>query len=534
MSIAVVYSDLNLLIERSTALEVVPSKSYHRMKESREREAISACHFLFGPLSSTCRGSKKHIKHRASRTIFHLMFLVALQRRHVSAWLSRHVTYSRPSYFVHASASRCFSSPSNQNNEHENRKKPNTKKFKVVDEISDEHMDKLAAAFDELARKEGFDDSDAFFAKDSTFEDPFADDDNFDLDDDFSFDYEIDDESNDGIDGSFTDDSDTNDMNTRIAAASQGVVGPAPKTKTSRKDDSLDSLKELGFRKEKNPWGNDETDRREGFKLMVNAMTCSACGADFQNSNEQRPGFLPLEKYELQKKLSELEKLNEKSKSKEWTPEEEVEWLVRTMDNKGDDVRDPEEVDIEAAAEKLELDLDSIATQKKTICKRCHGLQNFGTVDANLRPGWTDEPLLSQEKFRSLLKPLSEKPAVIVALVDLFDFSGSVLPELDNIAGENPVILVANKVDLLPSQMGLVRAENWVRRELEYLGISSLANIGGAVQLVSCKTGMGIDKMMAKARSLSAEIGGDIYLVGAANAGKTRKRLTVTIFIEVA
>lgn len=108
-----------------------------------------------------------------------------------------------------------------------------------------------------------------------------------------------------------------------------------------------------------------------------------------------------------------------------------------------------------------------------------------------------------------------------MALVDLFDFSGSVLRELDGIAGENPVILAANKADLLPSQMGKQRVENWVRRELEYMGVKSLANIGGAVRLVSCKTGEGISDLMSKARDLAEEMDGDVYVVGAANAGKS-------------
>ena len=103
----------------------------------------------------------------------------------------------------------------------------------------------------------------------------------------------------------------------------------------------------------------------------------------------------------------------------------------------------------------------------------------------------------------------------------MFDFAGSVLSELDNIAGDNPVILAANKADLLPSKMGKQRAENWVRRELEYLGVRSLANVGGAVRLISCKTGAGVGAMLEKARALAEEIDCDIYVVGAANAGKS-------------
>lgn len=200
---------------------------------------------------------------------------------------------------------------------------------------------------------------------------------------------------------------------------------------------------------------------------------------------------------------------------------------------------DPEDVDLHAVAEELGL-LDLLeddddeeegesSTKKKkvTICQRCHHLQHYGKIEHNdLRPGWSNEPQISQEKFRTLLKPLREKTCVIIALIDLFDFTGSVLPELDDIAnanGENPnpVIVAANKADLLPSTMGPVRVENWIRRELEYLQIKSLASIGGAVRLISCKTGQGVYALLEKAKTLAAELDCDIYVVGAANAGKS-------------
>lgn len=133
-------------------------------------------------------------------------------------------------------------------------------------------------------------------------------------------------------------------------------------------------------------------------------------------------------------------------------------------------------------------------------------------VDDSLRPGWTEDPTLSQDKFLDLLTPLREKPCVIIALVDVFDFAGSILREMDAIAGDNPVIIAANKADLLPRNMGQQRVENWVRRELEYIGIQSLANVGGAVRLVSCKTGFGIVGLMDKARKLAEQHDGDVYV----------------------
>ena len=470
------------------------------------------------------------------------------------------------------------------------RKNPSKKKYKINFELSEEQAQaNLAAAFEEMAQKEGFGSSDSsedstlqvFFAKDSTFEDQFT---NEDLDgfvddgiDEDEIEIEVDasseigasnywgdesvegsldndggpivgqatasdatmeariassknyettqlDEGDDFLDFGGNDD-DMDDMNARLAAArrdlDRGQVSMDPGLDAISRDD----MRRLGFKQELNPFEGDTTPRQDDFRLITNAMVCSACGADFQAENESRPGYLPPAKYDLQMKLShieELQKMKAKADSAEWTPEDEVEWLIQTSGDGAPTSHSANDIDIDAVAEELGVDLAAeMEKEKNVICKRCHGLQNFGTVDEALRPGWTDEPLISQQKFRDLLRPISEKPAVLIAIVDLFDFSGSVLPELDAIAGENPVILAANKADLLPSQMGQQRAENWVRRELEYIGVKSIANIGGAVRLISCKTGSGIDALLNKARKLAEEMDCDIYVVGAANAGKS-------------
>jgi hypothetical protein len=375
------------------------------------------------------------------------------------------------------------------------------------------NADALQAEFDKVAKKDGFDASSAYYADDVTFEDDFVDED---------FDFEGDEDEDEPAMPPAG-----QSMDERLAAArrdlSAGRVSVPKALDKFSEDATFESLQALGFRRELNPFGNDETPRREQFKVITNAMTCSGCGYDFQSKDELKPGFLPFEKFEIQEKLSKIEevqKMQEKANSNDWTPEDEIEYLLKQSDpEKAEEEKELLTISPEKLAEKMGLDLEALS-RKKVLCKRCHGLQNFGTVEQKLRPGWTDEPTLSQDQFRKLLLPLKQKTAVILALVDLFDFSGSVLPELDEIAGENPVILAANKADLLPSAMGQTRAENWVRRELEYMDVKSIANIGGAVRLVSCKTGFGVAAMIEKAKSLATDMECDIYVVGAANAGK--------------
>lgn len=413
----------------------------------------------------------------------------------------------------------------------------------------------LAEAFDDLARKEGFGSTLSHLADGETFEDDFLEDESDDGKEFDDFDHDILDEQNfdvsdfvDEGDGQmkfgFDDDGgddeddfldfgggDDDDMDGRIAQAKRdmvkGQVSVPEELDSFVKGATEDDLQKLGFKKEAEFYGNDETDRQKKVTLITNAMTCSACGSDFQSLNEQKPGYLPRNKFDFQLKLSKVEdmqQLKEKSEAFEWSPEDEIDFLIQTSGKGGldgnNDPTDASDIDIDALEEELGLNLEELAS-KKTICKRCHGLQNSGRVEESLRPGWTDEPTLSQDQFRELLRPISQKPAIVIALIDLFDFGGSVLRELDGIAGENPVILAANKADLMPSQMGKNRIENWVRRELEYMGVKSIANVGGAVRLISCKTGDGVTSLMEKAKELADEINGDIYVVGAANAGKS-------------
>ena len=190
--------------------------------------------------------------------------------------------HNKQAFILKAEASSSSSAP-------DERKKKTTKnkkmKIKLVDP-SKVDVDALSAAFDEMARKEGFDDGTAFYADDATFEDDF----NYDLGDEGDDDF---------LD--FGDDGPSPgpglSMEERISAAQRDTdMG-----RVSAPDDvgraTRDELKKLGFKQERNPFNNDETPRKEEFKIITDAMICSACGSKFQTNSEDKPGFLPAAKY---------------------------------------------------------------------------------------------------------------------------------------------------------------------------------------------------------------------------------------------
>ena len=58
---------------------------------------------------------------------------------------------------------------------------------------------------------------------------------------------------------------------------------------------------------------------------------------------------------------------------------------------------------------------------------------------------------INPEDYPKAISHLKDKKAIVVLIVDLTDFPGSVWPNiLDLIGSDKRVILVGNKVDLLP------------------------------------------------------------------------------------
>ena len=190
-----------------------------------------------------------------------------------------------------------------------------------------------------------------------------------------------------------------------------------------------------------------------------------------------------------------------------------------------------------------------------SICRRCYRLQTYGDVEEHLRPGWSDHELLTPERFADLLSQIRKSKAVVLCLVDMFDVEGSLLDNLSEIAGRNPVIIAANKVDLLPSDCVLRRVHEWIysatkshcgflspkeadeKDKATYLekgwfrsreigsGSNKQAAVGilrqSDIHLISCETGKGIGGVLEKVTALAASHGERIYVMGTANVGKS-------------
>lgn len=90
------------------------------------------------------------------------------------------------------------------------------------------------------------------------------------------------------------------------------------------------------------------------------------------------------------------------------------------------------------------------------ICQRCFRLKNYNEVQ--------DVPYTDGD-FLQMVSQIANTKSLIVKMVDIFDFNGSFIRGLHRLTGNNKVIIIGNKVDLLPKSTNLNRVRQWIKKK---------------------------------------------------------------------
>lgn len=298
---------------------------------------------------------------------------------------------------------------------------------------------------------------------------------------------------------------------------------------------------------------------------------CPGCGIYMQDTNPDLPGYYKQRKLTVSE-LSDVEEfVDEVEEEEAFVDEIEGSYEESDLEMGGDEF-DWDSDDLEAkllgGEEENDLDLDGFAppgvgygnikeetiekmkrkkipkAEKKrmareaqkerdevTVCARCHSLRNYGQVKnqaaENLMPDFDFDRLIATR----LIKPATNANPVVVMVVDCVDFDGS-FPKraakslFQALRGtENDpkfrkklpkLVLVATKVDLLPSQVSPSRLDRWVRHRAKAGGGPKLSG----VYLVSAHKDMGVRNLLSFLKELAGPRG-NVWVVGAQNAGKS-------------
>lgn len=147
----------------------------------------------------------------------------------------------------------------------------------------------------------------------------------------------------------------------------------------------------------------------------------------------------------------------------------------------------------------------SALERKVVVCQRCYRIKHYNEV----APVSMDD-----DDFLRILHGIGATQSLVVMVVDIFDFQGSWLKGLPRFVGNNPILLVGNKVDLLPRNINLNRVRNWMQHEAKERGLRP-----EDVILISAQKGLHIDELLNRIGQLRK--GRDVYIVGVTNVGKS-------------
>ena len=140
------------------------------------------------------------------------------------------------------------------------------------------------------------------------------------------------------------------------------------------------------------------------------------------------------------------------------------------------------------------------------LCQRCFKLQHYNQ-------DILQEPVVDNN-FITLINRIKETKALIVYIVDLFSFETSFNHQITDAIKGFPIILVGNKVDLLPKSTPDEKLLDYLKSRCDQAGLT----VSQYVLLSSTKR-YNIDELLDAILSLRQ--GKDVYVLGAVSSGKS-------------
>ncbi len=140
---------------------------------------------------------------------------------------------------------------------------------------------------------------------------------------------------------------------------------------------------------------------------------------------------------------------------------------------------------------------------EQKLCQRCYQIKNYNKLPTTK---------LENEEFDKLLLEVGKTNKLILWILDTADLEGSYIKNIEKYLKKNKVILVGNKVDLLPKSLSEKKIKNWLIQSID-----DDINIIDVI-LTSTKTKYNIDKLLELIDEFTTK---DVYMIGATNTGKS-------------
>lgn len=141
------------------------------------------------------------------------------------------------------------------------------------------------------------------------------------------------------------------------------------------------------------------------------------------------------------------------------------------------------------------------------ICKRCFRIKHYNEVT----------PLeIKEDVFLKMLQKIEKEDALVLKIIDIFDFTGSFIDGLNRHVGDNDVILVGNKFDLLPKSVKPNKVVHWMKYMAKLKGLTAKDAC-----VISSRKGHGFEELFEMINHYNKDHKKNIYVVGCTNVGKS-------------
>lgn len=144
-------------------------------------------------------------------------------------------------------------------------------------------------------------------------------------------------------------------------------------------------------------------------------------------------------------------------------------------------------------------------TSEDLICRRCFRLKHYNEIT----------PLsLTKDDYFNIIGEIGNEDALIVMIIDIFDIEGTLIPQISKLTNHNDMVIIANKVDLLPKS---VKENKLLHHLKKIISDHNLKPID--IHLMSAKKNKNIDSIVEALIQHANDR--DIYITGATNVGKS-------------
>lgn len=113
--------------------------------------------------------------------------------------------------------------------------------------------------------------------------------------------------------------------------------------------------------------------------------------------------------------------------------------------------------------------------KENVLCRRCFRIRNYGEF----------LPVqVSEREYQAQVAQIFDNPGLVLYVIDVFDLAGSLVPNLARFVMNSDVVVVVNKVDLLPKGVRFEALSDWILEQVRATHVEA-----NEVLFVSAATG---------------------------------------------